>query len=69
MNAVYKLGKITNPHIIIDILGFAEFRDHAGIFLTATCKMLRKLLHLNFIPFQNLTVDFSREKMRTILFC
>ncbi len=61
MKAAYKLGKITNPHIILDILGFAEFRDHAGIILTGACKMFRKLLNLNFIPFQNLTVDFSDD--------
>ena len=40
----FRLGKIKSKYLILDILGFAKYRDQAGNILFKSSKMLRRLL-------------------------
>ncbi len=44
MQAVYRLDKIKSKNLILIILGFAEYRDHAGYILFRASRIFRRLL-------------------------
>ena len=45
--AVYQLGKIKNKYIILDIMGFIDFREDAAPYIHGVSFMFRALMFRN----------------------
>jgi len=68
MQAVYRFGKITSKYIILEVIGFSDYREQAGKLLMSASGKLRRLMQRNFSIFLNLTVREEAEWLEEIRF-
>ena len=68
MQAVYRLGKLCSKYLILEVIGFSDYRDQAGTLLMGASGTLRRLLQREFSIFLHLTVREKAEKLQMITF-
>ena len=56
--AAYRLSKITNKYLIIEIFSYTDYRDKAAQYICKSNKTFLKLVKENFKAFINLTKMF-----------
>jgi hypothetical protein len=72
MQAVYRLDKIKSKNLILIILGFAEYRYHAGYILFKASRTFRRLLlseaRTSFLSYTEIDDDEGVRLPRTRLY-
>jgi hypothetical protein len=63
--AKYRLGKIKNKYLILEVLSFAEHTGQAAHLLFSSCKILRLLIKENYGAFINILKKFETINIRT----
>ncbi len=60
--AKFRLGKITNKHLILEILSYAEYSDVIALLLQKSCRKYRQLIKENYRVFIRILIDLIPSK-------
>ena len=61
MQAVYSLGKLPSKYTILDIIGFAHYREDAALLLYEASRRFRRLLEKEYLIFIHRTKQRELE--------